>query len=244
MKKRNKIPKSTLREILRNMPESTIYLQEQVDITTQERYFQTAIQRNEYDIPSHEASLEALNSAIDVESIEQTLVNLAGMGSVEAYRTIEHYLETHKDDRSYSWALMALQECRLLLESYLTDEPIAFVSGGLGALGDKLRYFAAVATLKGDALTSAQKQRIEFELEDLTQTQQVIVEKTEFGDNYVTIIFLAALSVSIGDFLEHIIVQWNNDTDFMYQGYYLANTHIPTTDELLRYFNSCWEDFS
>ncbi len=74
---------------------------------------------------------------------KEILARLATIEKVECYRVIEAFLEIAEEDL-HDWALLALNESRMLLESKILDENQVFISTGLGGKEEKLRYFVAL----------------------------------------------------------------------------------------------------
>ena len=131
-----------IQEIFGQVPGSFSILEEQIDIDLQMEYFEVsrlakkdldkALTLNEKD--------EIFNPELDRSKKKALFARLASLENVGAYRTIEKYLkEDHQDLRN--WAILALQESRMLLESTLLDENQVFISTGLGGKGSLLRYF-------------------------------------------------------------------------------------------------------
>ncbi len=68
------------------------------------------------------------------------MVQLAAHDDVEAFRIIERF---HKSSEGvlHDWAVLSLQESRMILQSSLLGEQQVFISTGLGGKGQKIRYF-------------------------------------------------------------------------------------------------------
>ena len=64
---------------------------------------------------------------------------LATLDDVSVYRAIENF--SKQDTPLKKWAIIALQQSRMLLQSTLLDDPGVFISTGLGGQGLLLRYF-------------------------------------------------------------------------------------------------------
>ena len=64
---------------------------------------------------------------------------------MECYRAIESFLEI-AEEILHDWAVLALNESRMLLESKFLDESQVFISTGLGGKEEKFRYFVVLMT--------------------------------------------------------------------------------------------------
>lgn len=67
------------------------------------------------------------------------LTVLATLDDISIYRAIENF--SKQDTPLKSWATVALQQSRMLIQSNLLEDPEIFISTGLGGRGNLLRYF-------------------------------------------------------------------------------------------------------
>ncbi|MEJ7683093.1 MAG: hypothetical protein WKG06_35610 [Segetibacter sp.] len=125
------------------MPDKYDILEEGIDILTQKEYFDYSHtfdrgELTEKDTIHLSNILFDQNTAIDPK--KKALVLLAHLGTVLAFRQIEKSYK-NPDKTLRQWTALALQECKMFLESSLIDENIGFISTGLGGLDNRLRYY-------------------------------------------------------------------------------------------------------
>src|SRR5690606_18151029 len=133
---------SDIQKIFEDLPGNFNILEEQIDLEIQMKYFELSRIMSEEDDTAdylkYEIDLYAPDT--DSERKKEILIGLAGTDDVKAYRALEKYLE-QADSEIRSWAVLALQENRMLLQTSLLDEQQFFISTGLGGKGKKLRYY-------------------------------------------------------------------------------------------------------
>ena len=134
-----------IQEIFGETPGTLSILEEKVDIDLQMEYFEFS-KSVKKDI-NEKAVLEEKQGIYNPDWTEkqkkQLFAKLASIESVEAYRFIVAYLK-EGNEGIRNWAIHALQESRMLLESKLLDENQVFISTGLGGRDSKLRYFVVL----------------------------------------------------------------------------------------------------
>ncbi len=213
-----------IREIIGNTTDNFSILEHQVDVKVQMEYFdfsrnhpppddlETVLQR-EADLYSTDVSLEEKKSL---------LVNLASFDKPEAYRIIERYVPKASTDIK-EWALMALQESRMLLESKLLDEQQVFISTGLGGSNGKLRYFVVVFSWSGESFTQTQRELLKSEFEFNLRKYNAEVEEISFEEKYATIVALVPLSVPVKEPFDVSIHECNSLGEFIQEGFIITN---------------------
>ena len=122
-----------IQELLGCIPGNVSILEEQIDADVQTEYYNYA--RKMKKITDPEEVLKNRETIfgpdLTIEAKKNIMVQLASLGSIEAYRTLEKY-STNRKDQLKDWAILAMQESRLLLESKLLDESQILISTGLG----------------------------------------------------------------------------------------------------------------
>ncbi|MEJ2740016.1 MAG: hypothetical protein P8105_09365, partial [Dehalococcoidia bacterium] len=121
-----------IRDIVNSIAERLIIATDGIDPLVQREYleYSKAINHSDYakDISEMIRGLFTTSSYLEKK---KTLAVLAQQGTLEAYRTIEKFLETG-DQLLKDWSILAQQECRILLESSLSDLNAGIVMTGLG----------------------------------------------------------------------------------------------------------------
>jgi hypothetical protein len=162
---------------------------------------------------------------------KEILVLLANIDDVEAFRTIERYLKECPPELK-DWALLALQESRMTIESSLLDENQVIISTGLGGKGKKLRYFSVLSSKTGISFSALQQKLIEKELDFAIRKQDGEIEKIDFFENYSTFLSIVPLNISIKDVIKNAIIECNQIGDFISPKFILTNVRVLTLEEI------------
>jgi len=229
-------------ELFGKKPERFSILEEQIDIKTQMNYFEESgkVKEAGNDLSGLlEQENDLYNTEVKLSEKKNLLVGLACVDDVEAYRIIERFTTSAKDELQ-NWAVLALQESRMTLESSLLNENQVFISTGLGGKGKKLRYFSVLSSANDEDFTDLQRRLINKELEFALKKVGGEIEKTEFVENYATLIALVPLTISIKDIIESAINECNQIGDFVSSKFILTNVKVFTIDEI----KQSWENIS
>lgn len=122
-----------IQEILGGEQGSFKVLEQQINMDLQFEYYESSKLLSQelgekwaFDNAGH-----LLEPGYSVELKKDILARLATIEKVECYRYIEDYLQGAEKE-IHDWAVLALNESRMLLESSLLDESQVFISTGLG----------------------------------------------------------------------------------------------------------------
>lgn len=232
-----------IREILGSKSVSFSVLEHQVDVKVQMEYFEFTKSH-----PANNNFDEILDKAptlysddINTHSKKELLVNLASIDRPEAYRIIERFVEDAPGELK-EWAQMALQECRMLLESKLLDEQQIFISTGMGGSGSKLRYFVAFIPEKEQPFSSTQKKLIESELKLSLKNHDSEIEELNFNNNYASIVALVPLSVHVRQPFKNAIDECNSLGRFIRDSFLITNVKVMSEQEVYDIVNKPPED--
>lgn len=222
-----------IKELFGQSPGNLNILEEQVDIDLQMEYFEYSRSVKE-DLDEKEV-MERKQELYDPGKPEKEkkalFAKLASIENVEAYRFIENYLnEGHTDNRS--WAILALQESRMLLESKLLDENQVFISTGLGGRDSKLRYFIVLIRKDKGDFPAHQQKIIRNEFEIMLRQHQAEIEKIEFIENYATLLAVIPLSVPLKEVFRQAISECNQYGNFMKSNFIVTNVRELDIDEI------------
>jgi len=202
-------------------------LEQQIEPGIQVEYFECATRLgNDFDrneVLDNRHSLFA--SEVTPEDKKSLLVKLAGIDDVEAYKTLELFLEYNQNELK-EWAALALQENRLLLESRLLDENRVLISTGLGGKGLNLRYFTVFVTNTGKAFTPFEKTITAKELDYLLRKSDAELEQLQFDRELCLIISMIPLQVPVQTLFESVIAECNIYGGFLNQDYLITNVKI------------------
>ena len=199
----------------------------------------------EEDVSTTSHGLFSPNTPLEVK--KKILAVLAHRGTVEAYRTIEKFLEV-AEQALKDWGILALQECRMFLESSLSDRNVGILMTGLGGENNRLRYYLAVRSRSNCALTDARKETVVRSFSficnkfDFCNKFDSILEETQSHQHYVTMKVLIPMDVAVADIIEGGIDECNAFGDFIDENYYVTNVKIPTEAEMRHYIREIGRD--
>ena len=162
---------------------------------------------------------------------KKALTLLAHLGTITAFRQIEKYFK-NPDKGLKQWTALALQECKMFLESTLTDRSIGFISSGLGGHLEKLRYYFLILPSADRPFTTTQKHVIKEELNLVARDLNCIVEYVDSSDNFVGLTVLVPMNVAVGILIETGIKKCNEIGTFVFEHYYVTNQNIPNEPEI------------
>ena len=213
-----------IQEIFGEVPGTFSILEEKIDIDLQMEYFEfsRAIKKDldgEMVMGRRDLIFDFDQDAGERKTL---FAMLASLEEVSAYRTIERYLkEGHQELRN--WAILALQESRMLLESKLLEENQVFISTGLGGKGSKLRYFVVLIGKDKAGFTDLQKRIIKNEFEDMLTKKDAEIEKADFLAQFATLVVMVPLKVPLKDVFRSAIQECNQYGDFMKSNFIITN---------------------
>lgn len=220
--------------MFRGMDNKVNILESQIDVDVQTEYYEYSknhsININPEDVIKNKDDIFRNN--LSVEDKKCMFVKLASISSIEAFRTIERYLNDPAHDDLQDWATLAFNESRLLLESKLLDENQVLISTGLGGKGFKLRYFTVLISKSGVNLNYIQKKIIKSELHYLIKKNDAELEKIRFSGDMCTILSLIPLKVPIQNFFDTLIEECNKLGDFLNRNCLITNVKILKISEV------------
>lgn len=224
-----------IREFLDSIPDTFDILEEGIDMKIQEEYFDYSHTFGEGELSeegTQKIGLLLNDDRVDSEGKKKGLTLLAHLGTIPAFRFIEKFYNNTTEHDLKQWAALALQECRMFLESDLLGENMGFISSGLGGKGERMRYYYLVLP-SGEPFTPRQHSIIEREFINTAHEMNCIVEEVSpTTENYVGITVLIPMDVAIGPFVDEAIDNCNDLGDFVLEHYYATNMEIPTAEDI------------
>lgn len=211
-------------------------LEEQIDLDQQMKYFDYSKQfKQEMDEEEWEQKKDDLfKQDVALDEKKKLLIYLASREDVSAYRLLEQYVED-PDPEIRDWALLALQESRMLLKSKLLDENQVFISTGLGGKGSKLRYFIVLLAVNEHSLTDTQKHLIKEEFEYTLKKQDIEIEEMQFYDTFTTMVTLIPIDLSLKEVFKTTIKECNRyGGDFLKSNFIVTNVKKLSNEEIQR----------
>ena len=159
------------------------------------------------------------------------MVRLAEIGDVKSYRKIEEIIQKRANPELIEFAYVALKFARINLENQLSDEPIGFISSGLGGKGNKLRYYFVIKSAEN--ISQEREQRIQDQLKLICLKSDSEFETIENFGNYVLIKILVSIDFAIGNVIEQLIEKCN----FADKEYFCTNVEKPTNELIEKWIN-------
>jgi hypothetical protein len=210
-------------------------LEEQISVDLQMEYFQFSNKVREEN--AHKEPLEIpdgnllFDPGISIEDKKRILVLLAAEDEVEIFRLLENY-SLNPDPELREWAVLALQESRMLIESSLLDENQVFISTGLGGKNNMLRYFIVLINKQGIPFNPLQQKIITSEFEYHFKQYNAELEEIAFPGYFTTLLSLIPIEAPIRDLFLNTIEECNQYGDFLRRNFIVTNVKQLTLDEI------------
>lgn len=238
MKDDNKLKQ--IQDAINALPADFSILEEQIDIELQMAYFDLA---KDYRSEATDSSLiakakeELYSQEVDFEDKKLLLVKLAGLDDVEAFRLIESFHQQAEGEIK-DWAVLALQESRMIIQSSLMGEQQVFISTGLGGRGQNIRYFAAMMHAEyGEVFTKTQKKLVASEFRFFLNESEGELEEINFKGSFIMGVFLFPLKKDLHTIFKSFIDECNNYGNFLNEDVIITNVKKLTVRELKKFIN-------
>jgi len=225
---------NSIQKAFENFPDEFNILEEQIDIEIQMKYFQfvSEIRINTNPVEILENSDELFMKETSLERKKEILAVLSVIDDVKAYRTIENFIAV-SEGFIKQWAVLALQESRILLQSSLLDEQQIFISTGLGGKGQKLRYFVVFFNnVESLFLSTTQQKLLKDELIFELQKCQGEFEKIDFIEGFSTALVMLPLKADIRAVFKNIVDECNQYGNFLKTDLIITNVKIMSKTEI------------
>lgn len=225
-------------EVFGSLPKNFSVLEEQIDIDLQMKYFEFSKKVKQYinaddKIENKDQLFEITTS---IEEKKQLLAELASVEEVESFRCIEKYLE-NPDPELRDWAILAMQESRMLIESKLLDQNQVFISTGLGGKGTKLRYFIVLISNEGIDFSETQKKVVKNEFESTLKKYNVEIEELQFFKNFSTLMVMIPIEIPIKDVFKEAIGESNQFGNFLKINFIVTNVKRLSIEEITNFID-------
>jgi hypothetical protein len=216
-----------IQELLGNIPGNVTILEPQIDADLQLEYYNCAKKLednfNPEEILKNRETI--FHHDLNIDDKKHLMIQLANIDSIEAYRTLEKYMNGSYDQLK-DWATLALHECRLLLESKLLDKSQVLISTGLGGKGLKLRYFTVLFTSNRKHYSSFEKKIITEEFRFAIKKSKGELEQIQFDKELCTMVSIIPLQVPVQGLFDELIRECNQYGDFLNPDYIITNVKI------------------
>ncbi len=222
-----------MQELLKDLNGNLNVLEQQVDINTQMEFFDMSHGYKKAGLVTDvfDKKDDLFSLSIPIEEKKILLVNLASIDRVEAYRTIEQY-QMNPDAELQDWAILALQQSKMLMESSLLNENQVFISTGMGGKGSKLRYFVVFISRSKAALHDYQKKILKTEIEITAKKNNCDLERIAYTEWIITCNILIPIQVQFAHLFEEIIDASNLLGDFLDKNFIITNVKELSMEEI------------
>ena len=222
-----------IQELLGEMPGNLSILEQKIDADVQLEYYRYAkAMKSDFD---PDEVLQAKDSLfmhdLPVEGKKKLLVQLASIGNIEAFRTLEKFVLKTECGLT-DWATLAFQESRLLLESKLLDQNQILISTGLGGKGLKIRYFTIFLTRTGRSFSSFEQKLLSSEILFSLKGCRGELEAVQFDKELCMIISVIPLKVPIHKLFDDLIEECNHYDDFLNPDCMITNVKILSANQI------------
>jgi hypothetical protein len=224
-----------LQKIFEDLNGNFNILEEQIDLEVQMKYFELSKKLKESDIKEDYLAVhdELFLSETDIERKKEIMAGLAGSDNVKAYRILEKYAEQVVPSLK-SWAVLALQENRMLLQTFLLDEQQFFISTGLGGKNKKLRYYVVFINRDHQAmLNKTQQKLVKDELIFRLKPEEGEFETIDFSEGFCSTQVLLPVKSDIKEVFSSVVDECNLYGDFLEEDMIITNVKVLSRNEIL-----------
>jgi hypothetical protein len=228
--------KNQIQNFLESIPNDFNILDKGISQSVQKEYIDLSkkiIQRdNSKTILKRSQNLFKQQSGIQLK--KRILIESAHLGTVESYRIIEKILK-QEDKKLEAWAVLALRECRMFLESDLLEVKKGFISTGLGGKDNRIRYCFVVRSHASIPFRKRQQDIIQDQFKRICAELNAVLENISFQKNYLNASVLVSMDMAAGDVIERGIENCNKEEPCLKFYYYVTNVSPPTEKDIKEY---------
>lgn len=228
-----------IQKMFEDLPGNFNILEEQIDLEVQMKYFELSkkVKEEESEKKYLEFADELFLPETELDRKKEILIGLAGVDDVKAYRALEKFLE-QAGAEIRSWAVLALQENRMLLQTSLLDEQQFFISTGLGGKGKKLRYYVVfINRNRHKILTKTQQKLVKDELIFGLKPEEGEFESIEFSEGFCTALVLLPVTADIKHVFSNVVEECNQYGNFLEEDMIITNVKVLSRNEILDIIN-------
>ena len=224
-----------IQKVLEDLPENFSILEEQIDIEIQIKYFKFAnrIRKKNLANECFEKREELFLPETGFSRKREILLSIAIIDDVKAFRTIEKFVNMAEGELK-QWAILALQESRMLIQSSLLDEQMVFISTGLGGKGQKLRYYVVFINKDREVALSATQQKIlKDEIIFELGKNDGEFESMDFSKGFSSALAMLPLQSDLKKVFRNIVDECNQYGDFLDDDMIVTNVKVMSRNEIL-----------
>ena len=222
-----------IQEILGGTPGSMKILEQQIDMDLQVEYYECSRKiASEFDETWAIDHIQYLDEPGYSDEVKKDiLARLASIVDVGCYRAIESYASTAEEELR-DWAILALNESRMHLESRIMEENQVYISTGLGGRENKLRYFVVLMTRNLSPLSDTNRMVIRNEFDFVLKRFDAEIEKIEFSGYLATVLLLLPMNYSLKSVFSEAIRECNLYGQFLNDDFIVTNVKTLSFQEI------------
>jgi hypothetical protein len=222
-----------IQEILGGEPGSLKILEHQIDMDLQVEYYECSRKMNvDFDETWAFDQLQYLSEPGYSDDVKkEILARLATIEDVACYRAIESCAKTAEEPLR-DWALLALNESRMHLESKFMEENQVYISTGLGGKEQKLRYFVVLMARNRSELTKTHQMVIRNEFDAVLRRFDAELEEIRYSGYLATILLLLPMTYSLKQVFSEAIMECNQYGQFLNDDFIVTNVKTLSFKEI------------
>jgi hypothetical protein len=232
-----------IQEILGGRPGSLKVLEQQIDLDLQVEYYECS--RKLRDTTDEQWAFDRARYLKEPGYSDQVkkeiLARLATINKVECYRHIEAFIP-YSEPSLRDWALLALNESRMLLESRLLDENQVFISTGLGGKDSRLRYFVVLMAQSRESLSEVQQKVIRNEFDATLKDYDAVLEELQFSEFMASLLVLLPMNHSLKKVFGQAIGECNEYGNFLEEDFIVTNVKTLSFEEIKEFLEKRMEE--
>ncbi len=231
---------NNIQRALEDLPGNLNILEEKIDIAVQMKYFEFSRKLRKRNVLDEffENRDELFQPETEEKRKKQILAALAAVDDVQAFRTVEKFVGQQKESDLKDWAILALQESRMLMQSSLLDEQQVFISTGLGGKGQKLRYCVVFINQKREEmLSSTQQKLVKDELIFSLKKEDGEFEVISFFEGFSTSLVLLPLTADLKTIFRNVIEECNQYGNFLQEDMVVTNVKDLSRSDIIQLLN-------
>jgi hypothetical protein len=227
----NEQEKTEIANLFKSIPDEFRVIENKIKEKTINEYYETL---DNLDNNTKAEILKSQNNWSDIKSTKETkelLVCLSEKGNVKSYRKIEEIIKNGNPE-ILDFSYVSLKFARLNLENQLSDEPVGFISSGLGGKENKLRYYFVIKSK--EKIEPERESIVIHELENICTKNDSEYEESENHGKYVLIKILVSIDFAIGNIIDDL----TNRCSFLDKEYMCTNVEKPSIDFIEKWINN------
>ena len=167
------------------------------------------------------------------------LRDLAKSGTIESLRELEGIIAEGKlEGKEADFVKIALNFCRYKVENDLLDIEMDMISGGLGGIANRLRYYVAFTCIEG--LPADHLQDMDKVFRKILKKNDSVLEELTDHVFYLSVLILGSVNYAIGNILDEFF----RECKYLSTDYYLTNVEIPTDERIRDWLDGKLDDES